>query len=131
MAQFGSQARRRRPPRRSRSPPAAALTGRAFVGKLVALSLAAICYGLINFGLLLWLPADLVAKGYSMELSSKLLAQSALIAFPTIFVAAWLYSGWSTKWSVVGSVAVTWSASSACSRWNCSSLPARCCRSRC
>ena len=66
--------------------PSVALTGRAFFGKLFALSLAAICYGLINFGLLLWLPADLVAKGYSMALSSKLLAESALIAFPTVFV---------------------------------------------
>ena len=83
-----------------------ALTGRAFFGKLVALSLAAICYGLINFGLLLWLPADMVARGYSMALSSKLLAESALIAFPTVFVVAYLYSGWSTKWSVVGSIAI-------------------------
>jgi putative MFS transporter len=83
-----------------------ALTGRAFFGKLVALSLAAMCYGLINFGLLLWLPADLVARGYSMELSSKLLAESALIAFPTVFIVAYLYSSWSTKWSVVGSIAV-------------------------
>jgi putative MFS transporter len=85
---------------------AVALTGRAFFGKLVALSLAAICYGLINFGLLLWLPADLVARGYSMAVSSKLLAESALIAFPTIFIAAYLYSNWSSKWSVVGSIAV-------------------------
>ena len=84
-----------------------ALTGRAFFGKLFALSLAAICYGLINFGLLLWLPADLVSKGYSVELTSRLLAESALIAFPTIFVAAYVYSRVSTKWSVVGSVAVT------------------------
>ena len=35
-------------------------------------------------------------------LSSKLLAESALIAFPTVFVVAYLYSRWSTKWSVVG-----------------------------
>jgi MFS transporter, putative metabolite:H+ symporter len=84
-----------------------ALTGKAFFGKLFALSLAAICFGLVNFGLLLWLPADLVAKGYSMELSSKLLAESALIGFPTIFIVAYLYSEWSTKWAVVGSIAVT------------------------
>ncbi|MBV8907612.1 MAG: MFS transporter [Sphingomonas sp.] len=83
-----------------------ALTGRAFFGKLLALSLAAICYGLINFGLLLWLPADMVARGYSMAVSSKLLAESALIAFPTVFAVAYLYSGWSTKWSVVGSIAI-------------------------
>jgi len=88
------------------SGPSVALTGRAFFGKLTALSLAAICYGLINFGLLLWLPADMVARGYSMELSSKLLAESALIAFPTVFIVAYLYSSWSTKWSVAGSIAV-------------------------
>jgi putative MFS transporter len=84
-----------------------ALTGRAFFGKLFALSLAAICFGLINFGLLLWLPADLVAKGYSVSVSSKLLAESALIAFPTIFVVALLYSKWSSKWAVVASIGVT------------------------
>jgi putative MFS transporter len=87
--------------------PTVALTGAAFIGKLVALSLAAICYGLINFGLLLWLPADLIAKGYSMALAGRLLAESALIAFPTIFVVAYLYSRWSTKWSVVASLGVT------------------------
>lgn len=84
-----------------------ALTGRAFFGKLIALSLAATCYGLINFGLLLWLPTELVSRGYSMAVSSKLLAESALIAFPTVFIAAYLYSWWSAKWSVVGSIAVT------------------------
>lgn len=87
--------------------PSVALTGKAFLGKLFALSLAAICYGLINFGLLLWLPADLVSRGYSMEITSKLLAESALIAFPTVFITAYLYSSWSTKWSVVASIAVT------------------------
>jgi len=109
MERFGSTARPTRPAEAVAlaKGPSVALTGRAFIGKLLALSLAAICYGLINFGLLLWLPADMVAKGYSMEVSSTLLAQSALIAFPTIFIAAYLYSAWSTKWSVVGSIAVT------------------------
>jgi putative MFS transporter len=109
MLRFGSVARHTRPDEEAAlaKGPSVALKGTAFAGKLVALSLAATCYGLINFGLLLWLPADMVAKGYSMELSSRLLAQSALIAFPTIFLAAWLYSAWSTKWSVVGSVGVT------------------------
>jgi MFS transporter, putative metabolite:H+ symporter len=87
--------------------PSVALTGRAFIGKLFALSLGAICFSLINFGLLLWLPADLIAKGYSVGVSSKLLAESALIAFPTVFIVAYLYNGWSTKWSVVGALAVT------------------------
>jgi MFS transporter, putative metabolite:H+ symporter len=108
MDRFGSRARRTRPAEATAltSGSTVALTGRAFFGKLLALSLAAICYGLINFGLLLWLPADLVARGYSMAVSSKLLAESALIAFPTVFIVAYLYSVWSTKWSVVASIAV-------------------------
>jgi putative MFS transporter len=108
MERFGSKARATRPAEAVAlaSGPSVALTGRAFFGKLTALSLAAICYGMINFGLLLWLPADMVARGYSMQLTSELLAESALIAFPTIFIVAYLYSGWSTKWSVVGSIAV-------------------------
>ncbi|MFL6843433.1 MAG: MFS transporter [Allosphingosinicella sp.] len=109
MSRFGSQARKTRRAEQVAlsSGPAVALTGKAFFGKLLALSLAATCYGLINFGLLLWLPADLVSRGYSMALTSSLLAQSALIAFPTIFVAAYVYSRISTKWSVAGAIAVT------------------------
>jgi len=57
--------------------------------------------------LLLWLPTDLVARGYSVGVSSKLLAESALIAFPTVFVVAFAYSKWSSKWSVVASIAIT------------------------
>jgi MFS transporter, putative metabolite:H+ symporter len=109
MERFGSRARHARAAEQVafERGPAVALTGKAFVGKLFALSLAGICYGLINFGLLLWLPADLVAKGYSVGLSSKLLAESALIAFPTVFVVAFAYSSLSSKWAVVGSIAVT------------------------
>jgi putative MFS transporter len=109
MGRFGSTARKTRPAEQMAlaKGPAVALTGRAFAGKLFALSLAATCYGLINFGLLLWLPADLVARGHSVAVTSKLLAESALIAFPTIFVAAAAYSRLSTKWSVAGSIAVT------------------------
>jgi putative MFS transporter len=108
MARFGSTAKRL-----AALPPlpagtvSHALTGAKLVGKLAALSIAAIAWGLINFGLLLWLPADLVAKGYSVAVSSKLLAESALIAFPTVFVAALMYSRWSTKWSLVTMIGVT------------------------
>jgi putative MFS transporter len=84
-----------------------ALTGAKLIGKLAALSICALTWGLVNFGLLLWLPADLVAKGYSVGVSSKLLAESALIAFPTVFVAAFMYSQWSTKWSLVTLIGVT------------------------
>ncbi|QNA85178.1 MFS transporter [Sphingomonas sp. So64.6b] len=89
------------------SEPRAHLSGAKLIGKTAALSIAALAWGFVNFGLLLWLPADLVAKGYSVELSSRLLAESALIAFPTVFVAALLYSRWSTKWSLVTMLGVT------------------------
>jgi putative MFS transporter len=84
-----------------------ALTGLKLYGKLAALSICALSWGLINFGLLLWLPADLVAKGYSVGVSSRLLAESALIAFPTVFLAALMYSRWSTKWALATMIAVT------------------------
>src|SRR4029078_12660452 len=70
----------------------------------LALSIAALAWGLINFGLLLWMPAHLVAKGYSMGVSRGLLAASALIAVPTVFVAAWFYSAWSSKGALVGAI---------------------------
>lgn len=108
MRRFGSKVRKARPePAGTTAAAAPPLTGRSLFGKLAALSIAAISWGLINFGLLLWLPTDLVAKGYSMEVSSKLLAESSLIAFPTVFAAAWLYSRWSTKWAVTAFVAIT------------------------
>src|SRR5437899_2532082 len=77
------------------------------IGKTAALTIAALSWGLINFGLLLWMPNDLVTKGYSMALSSKLLAESALIALPTVFLCTYIYSRWSTKWTLTSMIAVT------------------------
>jgi len=68
---------------------------------LAGLSIAALTWGLVNFGLLLWLPGDLAAKGYSIGVASELLAKSSLIAFPAVFIAAFLYSRWSTKGSMI------------------------------
>lgn len=72
-----------------------------------ALSITALSWGLINFGLLLWMPAHLIEKGYSMALSGELLGASALIAIPTVFVAALLYSRWSSKGALLAAIAVT------------------------
>jgi len=94
-------------PHHSAPLPKGTIMGGSYLGKTAALSIAAIAWGLINFGLLLWLPADLVAKGHSMAVSSELLAQSALIAFPTVFFVAFLYSRWSTKGALVSMVVVT------------------------
>jgi len=68
-----------------------------FAGTTAALTLLALSWGLVNFGLLLWLPSELVAEGNSVALSSAIIAKSTLLAAPTILVAAWLYSAWSTK----------------------------------
>jgi putative MFS transporter len=81
--------------------------GREYLGKTLALTAAALSWSFINFGILLWLPNDLVAKGYDVATSSKLLGASALIAFPTVFVVSALYSRWSTKWSLAASIALT------------------------
>jgi len=72
-----------------------------FVGITIALTLAALAWGLVNFGLLLWLPSALVAQGRSVAASSALIAKSTLIAAPTVVVCAWLFSAWSTKWSLI------------------------------
>ncbi|WP_019833536.1 MFS transporter [Sphingomonas sp. PR090111-T3T-6A] len=107
MRRFGSKARHASAAVIAARTGSHALSGLKLYGKLAALSMCALTWGLVNFGLLLWLPADLVAKGYSVGVSSRLLAESALIAFPTVFIAALLYSRWSTKWSLVTMVAVT------------------------
>jgi len=77
-----------------------------FLGITTALTLAAMAWGLVNFGLLLWLPAALVAEGRSVGASSALIAKSTLIAAPTIVICAWLFSVWSTKWSLVAMTGV-------------------------
>ena len=79
----------------------------AYAGKTIALTVTAFGWSLVNFGLLLWLPNDLISRGYSMALSSKLLAQSALIALPTVCLTALIYWRWSTKWSLVAALGVT------------------------
>jgi len=72
-----------------------------------ALVIAALAWSLVNFGLLLWLPTDLQARGFSAELASSILAKSALIALPTIVVAAWSYSRWSSKGTLVATILLT------------------------
>ena len=109
LKRFGSVVRPLAPDEVEETHPeiAAPPLGREYLGKTLALTVAALAWSLINFGILLWLPNDLVAKGYDVAASSRLLGASALIAFPTVFVAAALYSRWSTKWSLALSVAIT------------------------
>jgi MFS transporter, putative metabolite:H+ symporter len=76
-------------------------------GLSIALTLAALAWGFVNFGVLLWLPASLIAEGRSVGLTSALIAKSALIAVPTVAVATYLYSVWSTKRVLILAIGIT------------------------
>jgi putative MFS transporter len=80
---------------------------RGFRGRSAALTTLALGWGLVNFGLLLWLPAALVERGIPMATASALIAKSALLAFPTVFVVAYFYSRWSTKGSLLTATGIT------------------------
>ena len=54
------------------------------LGLAISLTLAALAWGFVNFGVLLWLPGSLMASGRSVGMTSALIARSALIAVPTI-----------------------------------------------
>lgn len=71
------------------------------LGITLALTCSALAWSLVNFGLLLWLPGELVSEGRTVGASSAIIAQSTLIAAPTIVISTWLYSRWSTKGSLV------------------------------
>ena len=77
------------------------------LGTGVALTLAALAWGFVNFGILLWLPSALVAEGRSVGAASIVIARSTLIAAPTIVVSAYLYSVWSTKSSLILAMGIT------------------------
>jgi putative MFS transporter len=72
-----------------------------YLGVTTALTLGALAWGLVNFGILLWLPGALVQEGASVEAASGLIARSALIAAPTILLSVWLYSAWSTRGALI------------------------------
>ncbi len=83
------------------------LNYRPLLGMGTALTLAALAWGFVNFGVLLWLPASLIAEGRSIGLTSALIAKSTLIAIPTIAVATYLYTVWSTKRVLILAIGVT------------------------
>lgn len=76
---------------------------------LVALSCVALAWSMVNFGLLLWLPNELVSRGESIDAMSRMLAKSTLVGLPAIVLVAPLYSRWSTRGTVVlcGGLTVT------------------------
>jgi putative MFS transporter len=85
---------------------AAPPVARGYRGATTALTLSALVWGLVNFGVLLWLPSALVAEGSSVEAASAIIARSSLLALPIVVVCTLLYSRWSTKWTLVAAVGV-------------------------
>ena len=79
----------------------------SLLGLGVALTLAALAWGFVNFGVLLWLPGHLIAMGHTMSVASALIARSSLIAIPTIAALTYLYSRWSTKRVLMLGIAIT------------------------
>jgi len=73
----------------------------------LTLNYVGIAWGLVNFGLLLWLPAELRLRGLDVASSNGLLFRSALVALPTMPAVALLYGRWSTKWTLFALTVVT------------------------
>jgi MFS transporter, putative metabolite:H+ symporter len=78
-----------------------------FLGTTVALTVAALSWGFVNFGLLLWLPGELIAEGRDMGVAATIIARSSLISIPVVAVAALLYARWSTKGALLTMIGVT------------------------
>ena len=66
-----------------------------------------VAWGLVNFGFVLWLPANLGQFGIDEARVNKLLAQSALLAVPGIALVVWLYHRWSSVRTLVLFIALT------------------------
>jgi putative MFS transporter len=73
----------------------------------LALVVCGIAWGLVNFGFVLWLPANLQKLGLDTRAASALMAQSALLAIPGIALVVWLYQRWSSFKSLVLFIALT------------------------
>jgi putative MFS transporter len=105
LARFGSVLRE--DAAAATAPTLPASVPRALLPMTIALSVCGLAYGLINFGVLLWLPAHMVSLGHSVTWTGTLLAASALIALPTVLIAAWLYGRWRSKASMLGALVFT------------------------
>lgn len=70
------------------------------------LGVTAFAWGLVNFGLLLWIPADLAAMGHDVRSTATILAHSAMLALPTVLLAAPLYALASRKTALIGAIGV-------------------------
>jgi MFS transporter, putative metabolite:H+ symporter len=76
------------------------LFARPFRGMTAGIVTFGLGWGLVNNGFLLWLPTNLRQAGFDVASADGLLASSALIGFPAVFVVAALYGLWSSKWTM-------------------------------
>lgn len=74
---------------------------RPYTGLTIGLTFCGLAWGFVNFGFLLWLPANLRQVGLDVAASNTVLTKSALLAFPATLVVAWLYHAWSSKKTLV------------------------------
>lgn len=102
LARFGAKARTwtADAARNAPAPPVA-----AWRAIFLAMTLTGLAWGWANFGVLLWLPAELAEGKAGSGVASALLAKSALIAVPTTAVAAFLYHRWSARGTLTLAVA--------------------------
>lgn len=73
----------------------------------LALLVCGLAWGLVNFGFVLWLPANLQKLALDAHAASQLMAQSALLAVPGIALVVWSYQRWSSFKTLVLFVALT------------------------
>ena len=66
-----------------------------------------VAWGLVTFGVVLWLPLNLAGLGVPRDEASALLARSALYALPGIAAVVWLYHRWSSFRALVLFIALT------------------------
>ena len=78
-----------------------------YVGTTLALTIAALGWGLTNYGVLLWLPGQLVAEGRDIGVAAAIIARSTLISVPVVAIAALLYSRWSTKGALLVMIGIS------------------------
>ena len=74
---------------------------------LAALTLVGLAWGLVNFGVLLWLPTELIARGQGFAGMGALLSKSALFAAPVIVLVAAAYSKWSGAKTLIATIVVS------------------------
>ena len=83
------------------------LSSPSMLGLTATLTLTALCVGFVTFGVMLWLPGTLIHEGRTVGSASRLLAESSLLAAPTVLLVTWMYSVWSSKRTLMVALAVT------------------------